>query len=633
MKPPEFRVDRFWLERLAMGVGRDERLDGMQRHFVRVVDGNAQPIGSEEKASLAEYHRIKAGFAPVSPAGDALDSGELSEALSQALGLLDPSKGERETATAPSAPTTMDPAMSARVLEVRQRAAASHGRKHQDGSWTKTAGSTLRQATDAAKSGLRMVGDAMDGVVGARGEVQRNVDVAMNSTGRAVQGAGVGVARASKSARAAVGRAGDSSREAVDEVAARLAAEGRGTAAAWMRVGGRSLTALVEAVGKAAAGATELTAIAVASAGAKTAKHSETIGVAMAGTVVGAAGMVGGAADAVGVTDEEIRTVQQQLKMARMAYGVKREAYVAALVQRYPGKRDCLMDQFTIGGLTLSELIASRRVPEEIAAAYAAAYPVESGLMDFRDKVDSLSSGDELEGLVNGVKGKLFEMKYVDELNAGGLPDGWHAVLATSATQPGWDLQIVDRFGTVQEMISAKATEHVSYINEALHRYPDIDVVTTSEVYAAMAGTAEGANLIDGGVSHVEVLEATQDAAAGHAAGLDVAVLSALALGPAAYTHFANSNKPMAERTAGFTRHAGRAKTASMMGSAAMVALPFWPVAFLTATGLSLAASVGNNKREQLHRLEALRDQVRAAGRAQHQKLVTLKAPSQRSLR
>lgn len=632
MKPPAFSVDRFWLERLAMGEGRDERLDGMQRHFVRVVDGQAQPIGAEEKASLAEYHRMKAGFAPVSLSGDARDSAALSDAVSQTLQMPNQSKGERVPTTAPPAPPTLDAAMHARVIDARNRAAALQGRKQQDSNWTNTAGAAMSQATDAAKSGLRMVGDAMDGVVGAQGEVQRTVDEAMNSSGRAVQGAGVGVARASKAARAAVGRAGDTTREAVDEATARLAAEGQGTAAALVRVGGRSLTAVVEAVGKAAAGATELTAMAVAVAGAKMAKHSDTIGAAMAGTVVGAASMVGGAADAVGVSDDEIRTVQQQLKKARMDYGVKRKAYVVALTQRYPGKRERLMEQFSIGGLTLSELIASRRVPEEITAAYAAAYPVESGLVDFRDKVDSLSSGDELEGLVNGVKGKLFEMQYVDELNAGGLPDGWQAVLATSATQPGWDLQIVDGHGIVQEAISAKATEHVSYINEALHRYPDIDVVTTSEVYAAMAGTPEGANLIDGGVSHAELLGATQDAVAGHAAGLDASVLSALALGPAAFAHFANSDKPIAERTAGFSRHAGRAKTASMVGSAAMVAVPFWPVAFLAATGLSLAASVGNNKREQLHRLEVLRDQVREAARAQDQKLVTLGGPSRRSL-
>lgn len=629
MNPPPFSVDRFWIERLAMGVGRDERLDGMQRHFVRVVDSQAQPIGAEEKAALTEYHRIKAGFAPVSVATDAVDSEALAVALWQVLDTPDSSPEEREATTGQSPPGAVT---DGRVREVSKRAAVSKEKKQEGGSWPKNARPAMSEAKDAAKSGMRMVGDAMDGVVGARGEVQSTVDETMKTSGRAVQDAGMSVAMASKSVRAAVGRVGDTTREAVDEAAARFAAEGRGTAAALTRGGGRILTAVVEAVGKAAAGATELTAIAVAAVGAKTARHSDTIGVVMAGTIVGAASMVGGAADAVGVSDEEIRTVKQQLKMARMACGEKRKAYVIALTQRYPGKRERLMEQFTIAGLTLSELIASRRVPEEIAAAYAAAYPMESELVNFRDKVDSLSSGDELEGLVNGVKGKLFEMKYVEELNAGGLPADWHAVLATSATQPGWDLQIFDGHGTMQEVLSAKATEHVSYVNEALHRYPDIDVVTTSEVYAAMAGTPEGANLIDGGISHVEVLGATKDAAEGNSGGLDESVLSALALGPAAFAYFANSNKPMAERTAGFSKHAGRAKTASMMGSAAMVAVPFWPVAFLAATGLSLAASVGNNKREHLQRLVALRDEVREAAKAQHMKLVTLKASPVRSL-
>lgn len=627
MKPPAFSVDRFWLERLAMGEGRGEQLDGMQRHFVKVVDGLARPISPEEKAALADYHRLKAGMAPAS-LGD--DGGAVLNVPSSA-GM---SPGRERTRVPTAVPLSVhDDALQARAMAPRDGAAAMKGQQPAEGQRTKATGPGFSRVVLTTKGVLREVGDTLDGVVAARQDIREAVDDAMRSSGHVVHGAGVNLAKAAKNARAAVGRAGDSTRSAIDATEARFKAEGRESAAAFTGLVARAVTVVVEGVGKATAGAAELTGVVVATAGAKTAKHSDTIGVAVAGTLVGAAGMVGGAADAVAVSDDEIRTAQQHLKNARMAYGEKRKAYELALAQRYPGKRERLMEQFTIGGFTLGGLVAGRQVPDEIAAAYAAAYPAESRLVDFREKVESLSSGDELEGLVNGVKGKLFELKYVEELNAGGLPEGWHAELATSATQPGWDIQIVDGHGDVQELISAKATEHVGYVNEALDRYPDIDVVTTSEVYAAMAGTPEGANLMDGGVSHMEVLGETQDAVAGQAGILDEAVLSALAAGPAAFKHFSDTDRPMAERTAGFSRHVGRAKTASMAGAAAMAAVPLWPVAFLTAAGLSMAASVGNNKREQLQRLMVLRDQVREAAKAQHEKLKALQVPPRGALR
>lgn len=39
--------------------------------------------------------------------------------------------------------------------------------------------------------------------------------------------------------------------------------------------------------------------------------------------------------------------------------------------------------------------------------------------------------GQELIGLVNGVKGKLFELKHVDFLNSGELPNGYWLSIGT----------------------------------------------------------------------------------------------------------------------------------------------------------------------------------------------------------
>lgn len=97
-------------------------------------------------------------------------------------------------------------------------------------------------------------------------------------------------------------------------------------------------------------------------------------------------------------------------------------------------------------------------------------------------------SEQEWMGIVNSAKGKYFEYLVVDELNSGGtvgdlmLPDGYSARLATSMTQPGWDVQILDEHGANAELLQLKATESAGYIHDTLVRYPDISILTTAEV-------------------------------------------------------------------------------------------------------------------------------------------------------
>lgn len=97
-------------------------------------------------------------------------------------------------------------------------------------------------------------------------------------------------------------------------------------------------------------------------------------------------------------------------------------------------------------------------------------------------------SDQEWMGIVNSAKGKYFEYLVVKELNAGGtvgdltLPDGYSAHLASSMTQPGWDMRIVDEHGDTAELLQLKATESVGYIRDTLERYPDISIMTTGEV-------------------------------------------------------------------------------------------------------------------------------------------------------
>ena len=79
-------------------------------------------------------------------------------------------------------------------------------------------------------------------------------------------------------------------------------------------------------------------------------------------------------------------------------------------------------------------------------------------------------------------------------------------MLAESATQPGWDLQIINSDGSIAQELQLKATESLSYVKEALERYPDIDVLTTDEVLNAGGDAAQ--NIFSSGFSD-EALEET----------------------------------------------------------------------------------------------------------------------------
>jgi len=184
---------------------------------------------------------------------------------------------------------------------------------------------------------------------------------------------------------------------------------------------------------------------------------------------------------------EQLRTLGQK-EMERSAQRMR--AIETAQKRR---RKDQLLDLLVVGGVTLSQALREpASVPDNVQQAFALAYPDLAKTENFSGAVERMSS-DELVGLVSGVKGKLFELELVDHLNNGGLPDGYHAEIAGSATQPGWDIRVLDEHGQVSELLQAKATESAQYVQEALQRYPDIDVTTTTEVHSQLValGLAE----------------------------------------------------------------------------------------------------------------------------------------------
>ena len=167
-------------------------------------------------------------------------------------------------------------------------------------------------------------------------------------------------------------------------------------------------------------------------------------------------------------------------------------------------KKDMLLDSLGISASVIHGYYHIDYIPEEVEEAYKAAYPIKSQTDNLRDIIED-ADDTELAGLTSGIKGKLFEMRYVDFLNDGHLPDGYEAVLAESATNPGWDIAILDNNGITVNELQIKATDSVDYIKTALERYPDIDIVTTEEVYNSVVMREFADQVINSGISNEEL--------------------------------------------------------------------------------------------------------------------------------
>ena len=102
-------------------------------------------------------------------------------------------------------------------------------------------------------------------------------------------------------------------------------------------------------------------------------------------------------------------------------------------------------------------------------------------------------------GHVSNIKGILFEQEYMDTLAEQGIS----AQLFESTNPPLTDISILDPDGSINE-IQLKATDSSSYINATVTDNPDIDVVTTSEVF----GNIDHEGVIDSGISNSDLGDA-----------------------------------------------------------------------------------------------------------------------------
>lgn len=463
----------------------------------------------------------------------------------------------------------------------------------------KILGSAAKLTGQLGVQAVKLSGDALHGtsqiVKAHEHEIGAVAKAAVALSGRALQASGQALAAGAGSVAERAHQAGAQSGGALGKVAGHVA--------------GYTADA-VGVVGRAAG-----------SIGSSAQKAAPTVGSATASAMSGVVGTVSGAVDTVALTERDFEALRRRLQQASTEVRARAQRRLAAieLAQHERRKKD-LLDLLVVGGVSLSALVRDpAAVPPEVARAFELAYPgMAASGETFTDAVQRMSA-DEVVGLVHGVKGKLFEMELVTHLNDGNLPDGVQAQLAGSATQPGHDIEIVDASGQVVELLQAKATESVAYVQEALQRYPDIDVTTTTEVHAQLVALGAADRVADSGISEAvlqqQVEAAVQAGQVGQVGqGVDVTDLvpSAVGLAVVALSSFMDKSLTMEQRGAEF---GGRAAKLGVTGAAAkgvLVATHTWWLGLAVGVGSNWLATYGGNKRQ---RYEALRRVVEALER------------------
>ncbi len=452
----------------------------------------------------------------------------------------------------------------------------------------KILGSAAKLTGQLGVQAVKLSGDALHGttqiVKAHEHEIGSVAKAAVALSGRALQASGQALAAGAGSVAARAHQAGAQSGGALGKVAGHVA--------------GYTADA-VGVVGRAAG-----------SIGSSAQKAAPTVGSATASAMSGVVGTVSGAVDTVALTERDFEKLRRRLQHASTEVRARSQRRLAAieLAQHERRKKD-LLDLLVVGGVSLSALVRDpAAVPPEVARAFELAYPgLAASGETFTDAVQRMSA-DEVVGLVHGVKGKLFEMELVTHLNDGNLPDGVQAQLAGSATQPGHDIEIVDASGQVVELLQAKATESVAYVQEALQRYPDIDVTTTTEVHAQLVALGAADRVADSGISEAvlqqQVEAAVQAGQVGQVVDVTDLVPSAVGLAVVALSSFMDKSLTMEQRGAEF---GGRAAKLGVTGAAAktvLVATNTWWLGLAVGVGSNWLATYGGNKRQ---RYEALR--------------------------
>lgn len=142
-------------------------------------------------------------------------------------------------------------------------------------------------------------------------------------------------------------------------------------------------------------------------------------------------------------------------------------------------------DCYIVSGLSIPQMIRSGIADPDLELAYQYQFPNKANEMSLTEAWQSFDSPEQLLGFNSALKGKLFEIKYLDHISET-LEPGYSAKLSESPTQEGFDIEIYNPFGELDQQLQLKATNSASYVKDALEKYPNIDVVTLEDLEGQM---------------------------------------------------------------------------------------------------------------------------------------------------
>jgi hypothetical protein len=144
-----------------------------------------------------------------------------------------------------------------------------------------------------------------------------------------------------------------------------------------------------------------------------------------------------------------------------------RELQSAYVARRESTLLDAAAAAVALDAIMLSDDIDFDAVTPQMLEAFERAYP-DREIADVLGRVKELDpESAEASGYISNWKGVYHEVLIRDRLNDGQqvgslvLGEGQAAVLAESLNQPGFDLEILNRDGSVASFLQAKATSEV----------------------------------------------------------------------------------------------------------------------------------------------------------------------------
>ena len=169
--------------------------------------------------------------------------------------------------------------------------------------------------------------------------------------------------------------------------------------------------------------------------------------------------------------DWKIKKLEDKLHHQSIAFNKEIKRYKS----KYPYS-DC----YIVSGLSIPQMIKSGITDPDLELAYQYQFPHKANEISLTEAWQGFDSDEQLIGFNNALKGKLFEIKYLDHITET-LEPGYTAKLADSPTQKGFDIEIYNQFGEIDQQLQLKASTSASYVQDALEQYPEIDVVTLED--------------------------------------------------------------------------------------------------------------------------------------------------------